>query len=278
MTVLYAEGHDPARPLPAHALIFNAIGDADLCPVALGKAAEVAARSAAPIVNAPAAVALTTRAGTAQRLAGVPGLVAPEIRTLRRAELGDARLGFPRLVRAPGFHTGQHFVRVERPEDLAAAIADLPGDELLAIQPLDARGADGRFRKYRVMMIGGALYPLHLAISPDWKVHYFSAAMAECAAARAEEARFLADMPGVLGPRAMAALGAIGARLGLDYGGVDFGLSASGEVLLFEANAGMVIQPAGPEPIWDYRRAPIGRALAATKALLLARAGAALAA
>ncbi len=277
-TVVYAEGHDAARPLPPHAVIFNAIGDADLCAGALAQAAEIVARSAAAVVNAPAAVAATTRAGTAKRLAGVPGLVVPEIRTLRRAELARADLSFPRLVRAPGFHTGQHFVRVERQADLATAIAGLPGDELLAIEPVDARGPDGRFRKYRVMFIGGALFPLHLAVSPDWKVHYFSAAMAESADARAEEARFLVDMPGVLGPTAMAALAAVAQRLGLDYGGIDFGLSASGDVLLFEANAGMVIQPPGPEPMWNYRRAPITRALDAVKAMLLARAVAALAA
>jgi hypothetical protein len=275
VTALYAEGHDAARPLPAHAVIFNAIGDADLCAAALARAADVAARSAAPVVNAPALVAATTRAATAGRLAGIPGLVVPEVRTLARAEFAAAGLSFPRLVRTPGFHTGQHFVRVERAEHLAATIADLPGDELLAIEPLDALGADGRFRKYRVMVVDGALLPLHLAVSSDWKVHYFSAAMAESAAARAEEAAFLADMPGVLGRKAMAALGGIAARLGLDYGGIDFGLSATGELLLFEANAGMVIQPPGPEPIWDYRRAPIAHALAAVKALLLERAGAA---
>jgi tetratricopeptide (TPR) repeat protein len=277
VTVLYAEGHDPSRPLPRHAVIFNAIGDADLCADALAKAAEVVARSAAPVINAPAAVTPTTRAGTAERLARIPGLVVPAIRTLTRADLAGAGLSYPHLVRTPGFHTGQHFVRVERAGDLAASIASLPGDELLAIQLLDARGSDGLFRKYRVMMIGGALWPLHLALSPDWKVHYFSAAMAENADARLEEARFLADMPGVLGAKAMAALGSIARRLGLDYGGVDFGLSSDGEVLLFEANAGMVIQPPGPEPTWDYRRAPIGRALDAVEALLLAKAGVALA-
>jgi tetratricopeptide (TPR) repeat protein len=278
VTVLYAEGHDPARSLPEHAVIFNAIGDADLCADALAKAAGVVARSAAPVVNAPSAVAPTTRAEVAARLAGIAGLVVPKVRALSRADIASADLTFPQLVRSPGFHTGQHFVRVERAYDLAAGIADLPGDELLAIEPLDARRADGLFRKYRVMIIGGALWPLHLALSNDWKVHYFSAEMAENADARLEEARFLADMPGVLGVKAMAALGAIAQRLGLDYGGVDFGLSADGEMLLFEANAGMVIQPPGPEPIWDYRRAPIGRALDAAKALLIAEAGAALAA
>jgi hypothetical protein len=163
---------------------------------------------------------------------------------------------------------------VARAAELAAAVACLPGDALLAIEPLDARGADGRCRKYRAMIIGGALYPLHLAISPDWEVHYFSAAMADCAAARAEEAAFLADMPGVLGARAMAALAEAARRLGLDYGGVDFGLSPRGEALLFEANAGMVIQPPAAGPIWDYRRGPIAHALHAAQALLLERASA----
>jgi hypothetical protein len=191
----------------------------------------------------------------------------------RAALLAADDLAFPRLIRAPGFHTGQHFVRVERRADLAAAIAGLPGDDLLAIAPLDARGPDGLARKYRVMLIGGALYPMHLAISESWKVHYFSAAMEGSAAHRAEEAAFLADMPAVLGPDAMSALAAIGATLGLDYAGVDFGLAPDGRLLLFEANPGMVIQPPGPEPIWDYRRAPIARALDAVKGLLLAKAG-----
>jgi hypothetical protein len=275
VTALYAEHHDPAQPLPPHAAIFNAIGDADLCGEALGKAREIVARSSAPVVNPPAAAAATTRVSVACRLHGIAGLVAPEIRRMSRAELLAADgLEFPQLVRAPGFHTGQHFVRVERREGLAAAIAELPGDELLAVQPLDARGADGRARKYRVMLIAGALYPMHLAISEHWKVHYFSAAMEGSAAHRAEEAAFLADMRAVLGPAAMSALAAIGETLGLDYAGVDFGLAPDGRVLLFEANPGMVIQPPGPEPIWDYRRAPIARALDAVKNLLLAKAGA----
>jgi tetratricopeptide (TPR) repeat protein len=275
VTALYADFYDPAQPLPPHALVFNAIGDADLCAAALAKAREIAARSPAPVLNDPLAVAATTRAANARRLRGIPGLVVPEIRPMTRAELlaaGD--LAFPRLVRSPGFHTGQHFVRVERREDLAAAIETLPGDDLLAIAPIDARGPDGLARKYRVMLIDGAIYPLHLALSRDWKVHYFSADMTQNAAARAEEAAFLADMPAVLGPRAMAALEAIGAALGLGYAGVDFGLAPDGAVLFFEANPGMVLQPPGPEPIWDYRRAPIARALEAVKALLLGKASA----
>ncbi|HEX3917918.1 MAG TPA: tetratricopeptide repeat protein [Caulobacteraceae bacterium] len=273
VTALYAEFYDPAQPLPPHQLVFNAIGDADLCADALAKARQIVAASPAPVVNAPGAVARTGRAANARRLAGLADVVVPQIRAMRRDRLLEADdLAFPLLVRSPGFNTGQHFVRIDAAAALAPAMAALPGDALLAIEPLDCRSPDGGYRKYRAMLIGGAIYPMHLAISADWKVHYFSAAMAERADHRAEEAAFLADMPTALGPRAMAGLAAIGAAMGLDYAGVDFALAPDGRLQLFEANPGMVINPPGPEPIWDYRRAPIGRALAAVKALLLTRA------
>jgi hypothetical protein len=104
-------------------------------------------------------------------------------------------------------------------------------------------------------------------------VHYFTADMADRPDHRAEEAAFLADMPAMLGPRAMAALEQIERALGLDYGGVDFALAGDGSVLLFEANAAMVVAPPGPEPMWDYRRAPVERILDAVQAMVLERAG-----
>ncbi len=273
VTALYAEFHDPAQTLPPHVLVFNAIGDADLCRTALARAEEVLARTSAPVVNPPSAVRLTGRVANARRLAKLPGVVAPATRSMARSALRDAAgLRFPLLLRAPGFHTGRHFLRAERPEDLASAVAALPGDELLAIAYLDARGADGMARKYRVMIIDGVLYPLHLAISADWKVHYFTADMAADAACRAEERRFLDDMPAVLGSHAMSALASIGRSLRLDYAGIDFGLGADGSVLLFEANATMVVNQPDPDPIWDYRRAPIGRVLDAAKRMLVGKA------
>lgn len=142
----------------------------------------------------------------------------------------------------------------------------------MVIEYLDARGPDGKARKYRVMCIDGQLYPLHLAISESWKVHYFTAEMSGNTSHQAEEAAFLTDMPGTLGPKAMRAIEHIQAALGLDYGGMDFALGREGEILLFEANATMLIKAPGPESEWDYRRGPIGRALDATQSMLRNRA------
>jgi hypothetical protein len=78
-------------------------------------------------------------------------------------------------------------------------------------------------------------------------------------------------MPKLLGPRAMAALTAIQATLGLHYAGIDFGLAPDGSLLLFEANATMVINPPDPNPIWDYRRPAINAALNAAHQMLTRR-------
>ena len=51
-----------------------------------------------------------------------------------------------------------------------------------------------------------------------------------------------------------------------------FGLMPSGEVLLFEANATMVIAQPDADPRWDYRRAPIQKIIDAARAMVKARA------
>jgi glutathione synthase/RimK-type ligase-like ATP-grasp enzyme/Flp pilus assembly protein TadD len=281
-SVVVADYLDTNTPLPPHQLIFNAIGDADLCESALEAAIRLTARSRAPLINDPRAVMRSGRIDNAARLSALPGVVAPKTLSVRRSLIAGPQgaswlekrgFGFPLLLRSPGYHTGRNFVLVESNAGLAEAASDLPGDELLAIEYLDARGADGNARKYRVMMIGGKLLPLHLAISRNWKVHYFTSDMADQPDHRAEELAFLADMREVIGEKAMAALGAICETLGLDYAGIDFGLSAAGDLLLFEANATMVIASPDPDPRWTYRRAAITEIIEAVTAMIRQRAG-----
>jgi len=277
-SVIVTDYLDPSVPLPPHQLIFNAIGDADLCEPALEAAIRLTARTKTPVINDPHAVMKTGRISNAERLRAVPGVVTPRTIAIARdilagpdgvAALTTHQFRFPLLLRSPGYHTGRNFIIVERAAELSAAAAGLPGDELLAIEYLDARGRDGNARKYRVMMIGGRCYPLHLAISGKWKVHYFTSDMADKPDHRQEEARFLGDMPAVLGGKAMAALEQIQAALGLDYAGIDFGLGPDGDLLLFEANATMVIAPVAPDERWAYRRTANTAILEAVAAMIM---------
>jgi hypothetical protein len=266
-----AEYVTPSTPLPAHDLVLNAVGDADVAAPALERAAEIVARSGAPVVNDPHRVLPSGRVENAMRLRDVEGLVVPRTARVARDRIDGLRTPF--LLRAPGFHTGMHFERIDDPSGIAPALARLAGDEFFSIEYIDVRGADGNARKYRVMFLGGEIYPLHLAISPDWKVHYFSADMASHPERRAEEERFLADPRGALGEPAMRALAGVAAQLQLDYAGADFALDRNGNVVLFEANATMVVPVADPDPRFAYRRPSIARIEEKVRSLILARAG-----
>jgi hypothetical protein len=278
VTTLVADVYDGTPALPPVDVVFNAVSDADRAGAALTAVERLLEQNTRPVINAPARVLATARAAGAARLAEVAGVVVPRIATVSLAALRSSpaetvvRYGFtfPVLVRAPGFHTGQHFVRVESAAELAAAIAEFPGDDALLIEYVDLRADDGRVRKYRAMTIGGTLYPLHVAVSREWKVHYFSADMASDAANRAEDERFLADPINTIGTRGWAVLGRIRDALGLEYAGIDFGIDRAGRVVAFEANATMIVLPPGPDTIWDYRRAPVARIVDAVRALLLA--------
>ncbi len=279
-TVLVTEYCGPKLPLPPHDIVFNSIGDADLCSDGLEAAQTVLNRTSRPVLNHPAQVLKTGRLANIARLRGVPNVVVPRMVRLPRSALtGPGKIevvagsgfSFPLLLRAPGFHTGHHFVRIERPEQLAAAAADLPGDDAWLIEQLDARDDEGMYRKFRVMFVDRKMYPLHLAISPSWKVHYFKADMAQSAANRRKDAAFLDDMASVVGPRGMAALERINAALALDYGGIDFAVNKQGDILFFEANATMVMVPLAADEKWAYRRPAFDKVFAAVRTMLTER-------
>jgi hypothetical protein len=276
---LVAEFFDPERGLPDHDLVLNAIGDADLCGPALDAAEIALAPTTAPIINPPARVRATGRAANSARLGKLSGVVTARTEEWSRdalsaadafSALAHAGFAFPLLLRSPGFHTGEHFEKIDDPAALGDALVNLPGPTQLLMEFIDTRNSDGNFRKYRVMMIDGELFPLHLAVSTNWKVHYFTAELS--AQNRAEDAAFLRDMPGVLGPDVIHTLTKIHDELGLDYGGIDFTLDAQRNVVVFEANATMVILPPSTDPRSNYRVAPVERAMQAVRALLLSRA------
>ncbi len=238
---LFVESYDPAMVLPPHHVVFNAVGNADLAARALDKAEQIIGATSAPVINHPAHVRNTGRVAVAQRLRDVPGVVTPQITATRRAALLAARdLTFPVLVRSPGFHTGEHFVRVDQAEALPQAIASLPGEDLLRIEYVDTRSADGFFRKYRVLMIDGRLYPQHLAGSRDWKVHYVTAEQQ-------------VEIP-ALDDDVLRTLERAAKVLALDYGGIDFGIDVAGRVVIFEANPTMRVAKSASAAIEAARR------------------------
>lgn len=253
-------------------VIFNAISEPEIARDALSKAAALIADARVPVLNRPERIGPTTRDATATRLAAIAGIVAPAVSRVPkdRLALGElpAHMSYPVIVRSPGRHDGRCMTLVESAQHLTRSVDDLPGDDLFVIEYADVRSLDGNVRKYRMMIVGDELYPLHLAISRRWKVHYVTADMELDSDNRTEDERFVTDPRSVLGEQALATLHAVRQVLGLDYGGIDFSIDRSGKVVVFEANASMFVPEVPPDPRWGYRRPPTARIREAVTRLL----------
>ncbi len=256
---------DDGRTLPPHGLVVNLIADADRAGPSLAAASRVGRRSRATIVNHPEVVAHTSRGDVARRLAGLDGVIAPAVRSLAEVR------AFPCIVRVPGVHMGRGMERVADPHALAEVAHRYRRDDLLAIDYVETRSPDGFWRKYRALLVDGTLLPVHLAIAPAWKVHYFSSAMADEPVFRVEETRFLDDPYRAIGARAWDAVGRAARALGLDYAGVDFAPAPDGRVVVFEANAAMTMLAPDPDEHFAYRVAPYARIRAGIAAMIARR-------
>jgi len=109
------------------------------------------------------------------------------------------------------------------------------------IEPIDYRSQDGHFRKYRFVFVGDEILPYHLAIGTDWKVHHVNTDMANQPWMKREEAAYLENPAAVFGPPHYRMLHAIRERIGLEYFGIDCSLDSSGNLVVFEVNASMLV-------------------------------------
>ena len=84
---LFTDYYEADLPLPPHDVIFNGIGDADLCRSSLEAAQQLLDANDAHAINDPASVLGTGRVAMAQRLTGIEGLIVPHIEEIDRQEL-----------------------------------------------------------------------------------------------------------------------------------------------------------------------------------------------
>lgn len=265
------------RALPRYDLVLNLVGDADEGAGALAHAVPFKSRCAVRLLNDPANIQRTHRHEIADRLAGIDGLVIPRVVHMQAAALQpDAQaamqrhgLTLPVLFRHAGKHGGESVALVETTDALQAATAVVAANQdvyLTEFHPY--AGGDGLFRKYRAIFVDRVPLPYHLAISPKWLVHYFSAEMLEAEWKLDEERRYLHDMPAAIGARAMQVLTEIAARMDLDYCGIDFGLLPDGRVLLFECNATMLVHTEKENGPLAHKNPYVARIVAAFQTML----------
>jgi tetratricopeptide (TPR) repeat protein len=229
-------------------LVVNLISDADQAVTVLPSAARLVAKLGKPVINDPDKVGRTTRDAIANLLPGIPACRVPRILRLEGGALVSAAslastlpFSFPVLARPAGTHGGDDFEKIESPAELTAFLAGRPQSDHYIIEYADYASADGHFRKYRFIFIDEEILPYHLAIGNGWKVHHGSTDMANQPWMQREEAAFLANPGAVFDASHFEALQEIQRRIGLDYFGIDCALDASGNLIVFEVNASMLV-------------------------------------
>lgn len=270
--VWYMEHAREDQDLPPYDVVFNAIGDPDLSGPSQQAVTRFLARNPRPLINRPEPVQRTFRDAIPDLLGDIDGVVVPSAMRTTADLLGETGLALPLLVRPLASHGGVGLFRADTPEDLADIAVKLTGQEIYVTQYVAYEQADGFYRKGRMIFIERQPVPYHWAISQHWMVHYVSSDMAEGGWRRAEEERYLYDTQAFLGDTATRAIAEIGKRLDLDYCGLDFSLLPDERVLVFEANATMLVHPEDKDSPFAYRNPAVTRITSAFQAMLEKRA------
>lgn len=222
------------------------------------------------VLCAPERIARLSRDRASRLLQFLPGAVMPLTARLGRPELERLpRAAFPVIVRPLDSQKGHGLRKLDSQEDAAVYLQTHPDTAFYVAHYVEYRSPDGQYRKYRVVLIDRKPYACHMAISDRWVVHYMTAGMVESAAKRAEEAQFFDSFDGDFAVRHREALEAVGARLGLEYVGIDCGETPDGKLLLFEVDSGMTVHSMDPVEVFPYKAPQMKRVFAAFRQMLL---------
>ena len=260
--------------LPAYDVVLNAIAESDEAVASLRFARAFIDAQSKPSLNSPERVLGVGRRRLGETLAGVDCVVAAVAELdARRLSSGESPFPFPIIARPVGSHAGHDLARLASGEELSAYASRVGAPSYFVSPFIDYVNGDGNYRKYRVVFVDGEAYPVHLAISPNWMIHYYNAPMSEHQWMRDEEAAFMADIQSVFTNDLQKALHDVGTAVDLEYFGIDCSIGPDGRLIVFEADPAMLVHTTDPVEIYPYKHEYVPRIYRAIEAMIDKRKG-----
>jgi hypothetical protein len=284
-TLYIVPGCDLPVPLPEHDVAIVIASDSPQSTAALAEMVRLAPRWPRPIVNPPHLIPNLDRDKLYRLLQGIEGIDIPATIAVRREQLeqvaelatsiGTVAQGtaFPAIVRPRGSHAGRGLAKVTDAAGMRAYLDDNPEHAFFISRFVDYASADGLFRKYRIVVLDGKIYPCHMAIADQWDIWYLNAGMSFSEGKRAEEAAFMQTFGDGFAARHQAALSRMIERVGLDYFLVDCAENQNGELLIFEADNTAVVHNMDSPQLFPYKPPQMLEIFNAFAAMLVDRAG-----
>jgi hypothetical protein len=252
-------------PLPEHDIAIVIASDSEDCRDALRKIDGAVSRWPRPLLNPPEFIGNLDRDKLHRLLDGIDGLDIPATIAVAREQLADvsssvlslaeiaAELAFPVIVRPRGSHAGAGLAKLDDRVALVRYLDQRQEQEFFISRFVDYSGADGLFRKYRVVFVDGRAYACHMAIAERWDIWYLNAGMSDSAAKRLEEETFMRTFDIGFARRHQTALTGLADRIGLDYFIVDCAETKSGSLLIFEADNTAIVHNMDPPDVFPYK-------------------------
>lgn len=280
---VYLDADTPIMPdLPHVDAAFLAIGPSSANRPVLANVERLLAAWQGPrVVNGrPTRIDALTRDGVAAMLAGVPSILAPATHRVARPMMLDLAAGkaslrdlapaasWPLVIRPAETHAGEGMGRLEETGDLAAYLARETTQDYFLSPFVDYSGADGLYRKQRVVFIDGRPYASHMATSDHWIVHYLSADMLARPERRREEQAWMETFDTSFARRHAEAFSGLCDAIDLDYFGIDCAEMPDGRLLVFEADVAMIVHDMDSQAVFPYKKPAMRKLFAAFQAAL----------
>ncbi len=267
MQILYV-GTDLAVPdtIAEYDIAIVAISELDRNLASLHHAAKLIPKLKSVLLNPPANIIPLSRDAISYKLQNIAGLDIPVTdrtsrehllslsseQALNSTVIGNTK--FPIIIRPIDSHAGTNLAKVDNLQELHNYLAQCHSTMFFIAPFIDYRSADGRYKKYRIMLIDGAPYIAHMAISEHWMIHYLNTDMLQNAQHRQAEAQAMANFEQGFAKKHQAAFKTLTDSVGLDYFGIDCAESKDGNLLIFEACAALNVHAMDCEKLFPYKK------------------------
>jgi tetratricopeptide (TPR) repeat protein len=237
------------------AILINLLGDVDHGLEMLQVALEICKKVNRPVINHPQMVMQTDRVRIAEILTDIKHCRTAKTIRIKENDIGVQLLphnandlSSPQLIRMAGTHGGESLCLCNNLSEIKNYIQNNRAPSYYLSEFINYQSPDGYYRKYRWICIDQKIYPYHLAIHKDWLVHYFRTDMANHEWMLNEERDFIATPLKIFKPHHIKALEEVAKRIKLDYFGIDCGINEQDAIIIFEANATMLVHDEKSEP------------------------------
>lgn len=272
-TLYLGTGVPLPEQIPAHDVAIVVAPASEDGAHALGVIERLAQNWPVPVLNLPARIRELERDRLCRNLDGAAGLAIPPTWRMTRGDLETGiRLEFPLIIRPLGSHAGRGLEKLDDAGALAVYLSARAEDEFFVSPFVDYSGKDGKFRKYRIAMIDGRPFPVHMAVADQWKVWYLNADMALSVAHRTEEAKWMQFFDESFARSHARAFADMAARVALDYFLIDCAETRDGKLLIFEADHCAIVHDMDPVSVYPYKPAAMKKLFDAFGAMLKRRA------